>query len=370
MASDALRALDLTKLRTELARSGQPWQSTDTSMTMLDEDERHQRLGVPLPTDDEVTSIQEQGIAARAMLVADAAIGAPAAFDARNVGGANYVTPVKNQGSCGSCVAFGTLSTVETTAAFTRGQPGMQLDLSEAHLFYVHGPATGASCGNGWWPELAFAACRDIGVTFEDYMPYTPGNSGGAVLNGDWPNRLARLTGFDTLTGNVLAIKNHLVSHGSVSACLLVYQDFFSYRSGVYRHVTGALAGGHCVSLVGYDDAQGCWIAKNSWGSGWGDNGFFRIAYGDCGIDTWRNHGAAGVNLRMWCNDTRVQGLWHHDSPNTAWSYLRGVGWTRLAPATEATAETMLTEFTSARLGNRPVNAFHDNGTITQAYVL
>src|SRR5206468_3305820 len=41
----------------------------------------------------------------------------------------------------------------------------------------------------------------------------------------------------------------------------------------------------HCVSVVGYDDVAGCWICKNSWGPGWGDRGFFRIAYGEVGID-------------------------------------------------------------------------------------
>ena len=56
-----------------------------------------------------------------------------------------------------------------------------------------------------------------------------------------------------------------------------MYQDFFAYKSGVYRHVTGGVAGGHCVTLIGYDDGQGCWIAKNQWGTGWGDGGFFKI---------------------------------------------------------------------------------------------
>jgi Papain family cysteine protease/Repeat of unknown function (DUF5648) len=80
-------------------------------------------------------------------------------------------------------------------------------------------------------------------------------------------------------------MKVWLSTKGALAACFTVYSDFFAYRSGVYRHVTGGLAGGHCVSIVGYDDAAGCWIAKNSWGAGWGDMGFFRIAYGQCGID-------------------------------------------------------------------------------------
>jgi len=70
-----------------------------------------------------------------------------------------------------------------------------------------------------------------------------------------------------------------------MSATLTVYDDFFGYAGGVYHHVTGNVAGGHCVCMVGYDDPQGCWICKNSWGTGWGESGYFSIGYGECGIE-------------------------------------------------------------------------------------
>jgi len=68
------------------------------------------------------------------------AVTAAAAFDARNYYGSNYVTAIKNQLNCGSCVAFGTCATAEVTAAFLRGQPGLQLNLSEQQLFSSTGP--------------------------------------------------------------------------------------------------------------------------------------------------------------------------------------------------------------------------------------
>ncbi|HMK64558.1 MAG TPA: C1 family peptidase, partial [Thermodesulfobacteriota bacterium] len=58
-----------------------------------------------------------------------------------------------------------------------------------------------------------------------------------------------------------------------------VYADFFSYHGGIYSYTTGAYQGGHAVLIVGYDDVNQCFIVKNSWGTGWGESGYFRIAY-------------------------------------------------------------------------------------------
>ena len=80
--------------------------------------------------------------------------------------------------------------------------------------------------------------------------------------------------------------KSILAAKGPMVAGLAVYQDFYSYTSGVYRHTTGSLVGYHAVSVVGYDDNQRCWICKNSWGAGWGESGWFRIGYGEAGMDT------------------------------------------------------------------------------------
>jgi len=369
--AEALVPVDLDAVRTELASVGNPWVSGDTSMTILTEADRRRRLGVPLPNKaetDRIVGAAAQLAAGRGAIAANA-VGAPAAFDSRNVGGADYTTPVKDQGNCGSCVAFGTVATMETTTAFTRGQPSFDPDLSEAHLFYVHGKADGATCDTGWLPSHAYTYCQNIGVTFEEYFPYTPGNTGGATLNPDWPNRLARMTSYQTLTGNPAAIKQHISTHGAVSACFVVYQDFFSYKSGVYHHLTGAQAGGHCVSLVGYDDAQGCWIAKNSWSTGWGDNGFVRIGYGECGIETWEVHGVDAIALRMWTGTVNVIGLYHANAARSGWAYIQNRGWLKVTAANDAAHELMLNDLVAAHIGNRAVNVFENNGTIDVSLV-
>jgi C1A family cysteine protease len=79
-------------------------------------------------------------------------------------------------------------------------------------------------------------------------------------------------------------IKAELVANGPISAVFEVFSDFFHYESGVYKHLTGDFAGLHAVALVGYGtDAllnADYWIVKNSWGSSFGESGYFRIARG------------------------------------------------------------------------------------------
>merc|ERR1712146_70382 len=82
-------------------------------------------------------------------------------------------------------------------------------------------------------------------------------------------------------------IKKALYEHGPLSAAFSVYSDFPTYKSGVYEHKTGSMLGGHAVLIVGYGTENGVdyWRVKNSWNDQWGDNGFFKIKQGDCGID-------------------------------------------------------------------------------------
>jgi cathepsin B len=62
-----------------------------------------------------------------------------------------------------------------------------------------------------------------------------------------------------------------------------VYEDFMNYKNGVYSHTTGKQLGGHAVKIVGW--GENYWICANSWGPSWGEEGFFKIKFGDCGID-------------------------------------------------------------------------------------
>ena len=295
----AISSNELKSLAKAIAALGAEWQAGPTSMTALSDDERKARLGfVPpagAPSLEEIDMELRSGDRPQEAFVAAAAIGAPPSYDLRDVGGRNFITPIRDQGSCGSCVSFGTCAVLESTLRVATNNPALDVDLSEAHLFYCYARSQGRNCSNGWWPEQALDACKQ-GLAFEQSYPYTPGDQNCTGLNPSWRSRHVVITGRQTLSG--AAIKDWIATRGAVTGCFLVYNDFFAYKTGVYRHVSGALAGGHCVAIIGYDDAQSCWICKNSWGPGWGDGGFFRIAYGECGIDTnFGPHGAQGAAI-------------------------------------------------------------------------
>ena len=157
-----------------------------------------------------------------------------------------------------------------------QNRPGVNFDLSEANLFYCGAPN---SCAIGWQPDLAFKYLKTKGVGLEKAFPYVPGNQACQVIP-----PAVKVDTYKT-AGTSVARKTALTA-GPVVAAMAVYSDFMTYKSGIYRHVVGNLVGYHAVCVVGYDDTLGCWIAKNSWNTGWGEKGFFRIRYGECGIDT------------------------------------------------------------------------------------
>ncbi len=261
------------------------WTAGPTSMLRLSDDERRVRLGyVPGPGELSLDERIRRGEANLDAVRATPAT-APPAVDWRNVGGRSFISSVKDQGSCGSCVAFGTAATLEGVArvlsdiAVNDSGGGVLPDLSEAQLFYCGG----AKCADGWWVGAAMDYAVANGVVPDSCFPYSPGDQ-SCRLCSDWQTKLTLPAAYHWITDGA-AMKTWLATRGPLIACFTVYSDFYDYSGGVYRHVSGGQEGGHCVSVVGYDDGLGAWLCKNSWGTGWGENGFFWIAYGQCGID-------------------------------------------------------------------------------------
>lgn len=368
------KAINLADLQAALDDSGATWQMAENPIVQMTEDERTHLLGFT-PPDGEMSIADAAAADATtptvwpAEVVIGEGIGAPAKFDNRDIGGQDYTTAVKNQGGCGSCVGFGTVAVLETTYQRQHNKPSSGVDLSEAHMFYCHGGSDGRNCGNGWWPDKAFAKAKEHGVATDDMYPYTSAQQDCGVASG-WQNSKMSVASYTKVAGRA-QIKDWLVNKGSVTGCFLVYQDFYSYSTGVYRHVSGEVAGGHCLEIVGYDDALACWICKNSWGAGWGDNGYVKIGYGEAQIETWAGpYGVSGVTLRQWTNQAKVSGLWTNESADNAHVHLSGKGWVKLQNNNTPTHHAMLIELVGAKSANRNVNALIDNNKIHELYVV
>lgn len=211
----------------------------------------------------------------------------PDSWDWRDARNNDWVHPIRNQGGCGSCVAFATAAALEAHWRIENNNANLSMDLSEASMFFT----SERQCflGDpryGWWITSALDFLMDEGVCDEENYPYQPVNQNAQLVEGT--ERTLKIQGYDS-TSSTDQMKRWLVEEGPLITAFTVYQDFLTYwnggANGVYSYVMGASRGGHAVLVVGYDDGDDCWICKNSWGTGNG-SGYFRIEYGECGIDT------------------------------------------------------------------------------------
>ena len=211
------------------------------------------------------------------------------ALDWRNKDGQNWVSPVLNQGNCGSCVAFATVATLETQMNIHHQVAWLNPKFSTEALF----ACGGGGCESGWWPSSATEFLKSTGVPDEACAPYTMGATGQDVSCNsiclDSASRSQKVSEVTTPSGSIETVKAAL-RNGPLVTTLDVYADFVVYSSGIYKHSKGEYLGGHAVSIVGFNDAERYWLVRNSWGTDWGDNGFVKVSYDDTsGIsdETW-----------------------------------------------------------------------------------
>jgi C1A family cysteine protease len=204
----------------------------------------------------------------------------PAKFDWRDNNG-NWVTPVANQNPCGSCVIFSEVAQVEAWWKIHNTNLDSMPNLSEQ---FVLSCGNIVSCEFGGASGSALEYIKTTGVPGESCFPYRANDTipcTDACAN--WQEETITIPGWGYVTleeANVENIKNAVYLH-PLSVTYIVYKDFMAYSGGVYEHVWGEEEGGHEVLIVGWNDELECWIVKNSWGPGWGENGYFRIKWGD-----------------------------------------------------------------------------------------
>jgi len=209
----------------------------------------------------------------------------PSELDWRDFG---YVTSVKNQGSCGSSWVFPVVAAVESRVMIDAGDNTLQPDLSELEIMQC----TPNDACNGGPPTTALAYIRDTGVHPESCSPYTPSDNDACPSCGGTP---VQITGYHTVTLDIASINEAIYEHGPVVMIFDAYQDLQSYAAGVYVRASTSLLGGHAVVLVGYSDAGQYWIAKNSWGTSWGESGYFRYGYANLAADVNAIYAVDGI---------------------------------------------------------------------------
>jgi cathepsin B len=277
----------------------------------------------------------EEGYVAMAKDISDVPNGweAPASFDVRTAFPecASISGNIRDQSSCGSCWAFGAteafndrhciatgnkvkLSVEDTTAncgllqCFSMGcgggQPGLAWNWFEStgvvtggDYFDIgsgdscapytlapcahHVPATAKypACPSSEYPTPSLSKCSESG--------YSKSYSGDKI----------KATDSYSLSG-ISSIQADIVKYGSATAAFTVYDDFPTYKSGVYHKTSNKQLGGHAVKFLGWgtENGQDYWLVANSWNEQWGDGGTFKIRRGnnECGIEGQVSAGRAG----------------------------------------------------------------------------
>lgn len=201
----------------------------------------------------------------------------PVRWDWRDHAG---VTPVKDQGTCGSCWAFATAAVLESSARIATGR---SLDLSEQQVLDCSEGATG--CGGGSFGG-AYGVYRSHGAAGESCLPYT-GNVAPSCDAGSCPVAVQAGDAYE-IPEELELLKAAILTYGPLYSVMSAPDEFLVHRGGCFEKPGQTEPWNHAVAIVGWDDTEcggsGAWTCKNIWGTSWGEEGYFRIRYGQCAV--------------------------------------------------------------------------------------
>ncbi len=258
----------IARLNREIEEKGWLWKAGKTGLSGLSHEENQKMRGL-LPMPDNMKS--------RIPLYAPSEpVALPESFDWRDQNG---TTPAKNQGSCGACWSFAAAGQLE---AHTYIYDGRIEDYSEQAVMDCNPWDQG--CGGGW-AASAYSVFMDYGAVAESCVPYLASSPHPCTQTSC--ESLAKMSNYSSVSNSPTAIKTAIYNDGPVYTSIYAHDNLSSYSSGCYN-ADYPDSPNHAILIVGWDDSgcagNGAWIIKNSWGEGWGSNGFGRIQYGVCSI--------------------------------------------------------------------------------------
>ncbi len=229
-------------------------------------------------------------------------VGSPSSYDLRTLG---KVTPVKNQGNCGDCWAFAAIGSLESNLLTAE-----TWDFSENNLKNTSGFDWGACDGGNNHMATAYFARWDgpVNETDDPYNPSPPYTSPPGLVTRKHLQEVLIIPGRANSLDNE-NIKQAVMTYGALNTSM--YWQDASYNSTYDTYYYNGTANtNHAVAIVGWDDTfdknkfatippdNGAFIIKNSWGTGWGENGYFYISYYDTkiGLDNFMFDGAQPTN--------------------------------------------------------------------------
>ncbi|MFH1313700.1 MAG: C1 family peptidase [Candidatus Eisenbacteria bacterium] len=268
-AAGSVSSIDVESLRDMIDELGLEYTVEENWVTRLTPEERGGLCGALIPdTPGDFLMWEERGP------------GGVTRLDWRDINGNSYVSGVRNQGPCGSCWDFGALAIVESAKMIALGQPNTDPDLSEQYILTCNW--AGFGCGGGE-TDVALEFVRLAGTPPEPCNPYDANDQIACHTSCPATNDLVeKIAGWGYVTTDWLDIDalNAAIEVGPVATSFEVYESFYAYAGGIYSALGSVSTGDwHCVAIVGFNDREGYWIAKNSWGEGWGEDGYFRISY-------------------------------------------------------------------------------------------
>uniref|UniRef100_A0A8R1DZE2 Pept_C1 domain-containing protein n=1 Tax=Caenorhabditis japonica TaxID=281687 RepID=A0A8R1DZE2_CAEJA len=241
----------------------------------------------------------------------------PDHFDAREKWSkCESIGNIRDQSDCGSCWAVSAAETISDRTCI-HSNSTVNVILSAEDLL-----SCCTSCGYGceggyynqawkWWIEQGLVT----GGSFESQYGCQPYSISPCGFD-KWPSCSQRIVttpqcklqctskrGYETaylqdknfgakayfISNRVDQIQAEILTNGPVQVGFTVYEDFYHYKSGVYKHTAGGPLGGHAVKIIGWGQENGTpyWLVANSWNTLWGEKGYFKIVRGtnDCGIE-------------------------------------------------------------------------------------